>query len=69
MALSQCSSCLVTQKSIMIGTALSHKEQTDVLKKLVKTEVPWNCAHGRVCASLFSNLINFTISFHLLPHI
>lgn len=32
----------------MIGTALSHKEQTAILKKLDQTEVPWNCAHGRV---------------------
>jgi DNA mismatch repair protein PMS2 len=34
--------------SIMIGTALSHKEQVNILKKLDKTDIPWNCAHGRV---------------------
>ena len=32
----------------MIGTALSHKEQMNILKKLDKTDIPWNCAHGRV---------------------
>ena len=48
----QCFSCFLFKKSIMIGTALSGKEQRDILKKLVKTEVPWNCAHGRVCALL-----------------
>ncbi len=32
----------------MIGTALSEKEQMDILNKLDKTDVPWNCAHGRV---------------------
>lgn len=32
----------------MIGTALSSKEQTEILKKLDKTDIPWNCAHGRV---------------------
>jgi hypothetical protein len=36
------------QKSIMIGTALSHKEQREILKKLEKTDDPWTCAHGRV---------------------
>ncbi|KAL7506782.1 hypothetical protein ACHAXN_004013 [Cyclotella atomus] len=36
------------RRSIMIGTALSQKEQTGILKKLYNTEVPWNCAHGRV---------------------
>ncbi|KAL9184759.1 hypothetical protein ACHAXT_012729 [Thalassiosira profunda] len=35
------------RSSIMIGTALSDKEQANVLAKLEKTEVPWNCAHGR----------------------
>lgn len=33
--------------SIMIGMALSHKEQESILKKLDKTDIPWNCAHGR----------------------
>mgnify|MGYP006969974326 CR=1 FL=1 len=32
----------------MIGTALSQKEQVNILKKLDKCDVPWNCAHGRV---------------------
>ena len=32
----------------MIGTALSEKEQMEILNKLDKTDVPWNCAHGRV---------------------
>ena len=36
------------QGSIMIGTALSHKEQMNILDKLDKTDIPWNCAHGRV---------------------
>jgi DNA mismatch repair ATPase MutL len=32
----------------MIGTALSQKEQLNLLNKLDKCDVPWNCAHGRV---------------------
>jgi hypothetical protein len=32
----------------MIGTALSEKEQFNLLKKLDMCDVPWNCAHGRV---------------------
>jgi DNA mismatch repair ATPase MutL len=36
----------------MIGTALSEKEQIEILNKLDKTDVPWNCAHGRVSYDL-----------------
>ena len=32
----------------MIGTALSHKEQTNIVRKLHKVDIPWNCPHGRV---------------------
>lgn len=39
----------------MIGTALSHKEQVDILKKLDKLDVPWNCAHGRVSYSYITH--------------
>ncbi|EED87617.1 hypothetical protein THAPSDRAFT_264783, partial [Thalassiosira pseudonana CCMP1335] len=42
--------------SIMIGTALSHKEQMNILKKLDKTDIPWNCAHGRPTMSHIRNL-------------
>eukprot|EP00804_Cyclotella_cryptica_P022970 CCRYP_014984-RB/>CCRYP_014984-RB protein AED:0.07 eAED:0.07 QI:374/1/1/1/0.75/0.8/5/452/1103 len=44
------------RKSIMIGTALSSKEQLEILKKLEKTDVPWNCAHGRPTISHIRNL-------------
>ena len=40
----------------MIGTALSEKEQMDILNKLDKTDVPWNCAHGRVSLELLNHL-------------
>lgn len=43
--------------SIMIGKALSHKEQVNILKKLDKTDIPWNCAHGRVSCLLFMSLL------------
>jgi len=42
--------------SIMIGTALSHKEQVNILKKLDKTDIPWNCAHGRPTMSHIRSL-------------
>ncbi|KAL7535382.1 hypothetical protein ACHAXR_006452, partial [Thalassiosira sp. AJA248-18] len=42
--------------SIMIGTALSHKEQVNVLKRLDKTDIPWNCAHGRPTMSHIRSL-------------
>jgi len=42
--------------SIMIGTALSKNEQEGILKKLDKTEIPWNCAHGRPTMSHIRNL-------------
>jgi len=52
------------RKSIMVGTALSHKEQTGLLTKLDKCEVPWNCAHGRVSdvdqLSFFANTRTLT---------
>jgi DNA mismatch repair protein PMS2 len=32
--------------SIMIGTALSDKDQKKILNKLDGTDDPWNCAHG-----------------------
>lgn len=41
----------------MIGTALSEKEQMDILNKLDKTDVPWNCAHGRVSLELLNHWI------------
>eukprot|EP00584_Thalassiosira_punctigera_P008836 CAMPEP_0172544558 /NCGR_PEP_ID=MMETSP1067-20121228/14689_1 /TAXON_ID=265564 ORGANISM="Thalassiosira punctigera, Strain Tpunct2005C2" /NCGR_SAMPLE_ID=MMETSP1067 /ASSEMBLY_ACC=CAM_ASM_000444 /LENGTH=66 /DNA_ID=CAMNT_0013331139 /DNA_START=100 /DNA_END=300 /DNA_ORIENTATION=- len=40
----------------MIGTALTHKEQVNILEKLHKTDVPWNCAHGRPTMSHVTNL-------------
>mmetsp|Transcript_30321 Transcript_30321/g.44583 ORF Transcript_30321/g.44583 Transcript_30321/m.44583 type:complete len:84 (-) Transcript_30321:246-497(-) len=33
--------------SIMIGTALSDKDQKKILNKLDGTDDPWTCAHGR----------------------
>ena len=35
------------QGSIMIGTALSDKDQKKILDKLDNTDDPWTCAHGR----------------------
>ena len=51
------------QGSIMIGTALSQKEQYDLLKKLDLCDVPWNCAHGRVSLDATDELL----SKHLRP--
>ncbi|KAL3779588.1 hypothetical protein ACHAW5_005421 [Stephanodiscus triporus] len=48
--------------SIMIGTALSEKEQMDILNKLDKTDVPWNCAHGRPTMSHIRSLIECLIA-------
>lgn len=47
--------------SIMIGTALSEKEQINILNKLDKTDIPWNCAHGRPTMSHIRNLIECLI--------
>lgn len=33
--------------SIMIGTALSHREMDMVVKKLAELDMPFTCAHGR----------------------
>lgn len=35
------------RSSIMIGTALSHKEMEKVVQRLADVEHPWNCPHGR----------------------
>jgi len=42
--------------SIMIGTALSDKEQKKILNKLDSTDDPWTCAHGRPTMSHVSNV-------------
>lgn len=42
--------------SIMIGTALSDKDQKKILKKLDVTDDPWTCAHGRPTMSHVSCL-------------
>jgi len=47
--------------SIMIGTALSEKEQINILNKLDKTDIPWNCAHGRPTMSHIRSLIECLI--------
>jgi DNA mismatch repair ATPase MutL len=48
--------------SIMIGTALSEKEQVEILNKLDKTDVPWNCAHGRPTMSHIRSLTECLIT-------
>mmetsp|Transcript_17924 Transcript_17924/g.24684 ORF Transcript_17924/g.24684 Transcript_17924/m.24684 type:complete len:120 (+) Transcript_17924:57-416(+) len=35
------------RSSIMVGTALSHKEMEDVVRKMYDVDEPWNCPHGR----------------------
>jgi len=45
------------RSSIMIGTALSHKEQLNILKKLDMSDIPWNCAHGRPTMSHIRSLV------------
>ncbi len=35
------------RSAIMIGTALSHREMTKVVRQLHGIEQPWNCPHGR----------------------
>ena len=47
---------IVKQGSIMIGDALSHKEQTAILKNLYTTDNPWSCAHGRPTMSHIRSL-------------
>jgi DNA mismatch repair protein PMS2 len=47
--------------SIMIGTALSEKEHMNILNKLDKTDIPWNCAHGRPTMSHIRSLIECLI--------
>ena len=42
--------------SIMIGTALSDKDQKKILHKLDSTDDPWTCAHGRPTMSHVSCL-------------
>ena len=42
--------------SIMIGTALSDKDQRKILNKLDKTDDPWTCAHGRPTMSHVSRI-------------
>lgn len=46
-----------TQGSIMIGTALSDKDQKKILYKLNNTDDPWTCAHGRPTMSHVTNII------------
>lgn len=41
--------------SIMIGTALSHAQMSQIVTRLAALDAPWNCPHGRptmrhVCA-------------------
>jgi len=45
------------RSSIMIGTVLSHKEQSNILKKLDQCQFPWNCAHGRPTMSHIRSLV------------
>lgn len=41
----------------MIGQNLTHKEQMNILAKLDKTDIPWNCAHGRPTMSHIRSLV------------
>mmetsp|Transcript_15990 Transcript_15990/g.40095 ORF Transcript_15990/g.40095 Transcript_15990/m.40095 type:complete len:1090 (-) Transcript_15990:65-3334(-) len=43
--------------SIMIGTALSHKEMSTVVQKLAKVDMPWNCPHGRPTMRHVANVL------------
>lgn len=43
--------------SIMIGTALSHKEMNTIVQKLAKVDVPWNCPHGRPTMRHVTNVL------------
>ncbi len=43
--------------SIMIGTALSHKEMNSVVQKLAKVDQPWNCPHGRPTMRHVANVL------------
>jgi len=33
--------------SVMIGTALSQKEMSNIVQKMAHVDMPWTCAHGR----------------------
>jgi DNA mismatch repair ATPase MutL len=43
--------------SIMIGTALSHKEMERVVKRLADVDHPWNCPHGRPTMRHVGNIL------------
>uniref|UniRef100_A0A6V0BI65 MutL C-terminal dimerisation domain-containing protein n=1 Tax=Pseudo-nitzschia australis TaxID=44445 RepID=A0A6V0BI65_9STRA len=43
--------------SIMIGTALSQKEMTTIVQKLSRTDMPWNCPHGRPTMRHVANIL------------
>jgi len=43
--------------SIMIGTALSHKEMNSIVQKLAKVDMPWNCPHGRPTMRHVANVL------------
>ena len=43
--------------SIMIGTALSHKEMSSIVQKLAKVDKPWNCPHGRPTMRHVANVL------------
>ena len=43
--------------SVMIGTALSQKEMSNVVQKLAYVDMPWTCAHGRPTMRHVSNVL------------
>ncbi|KAL7471203.1 hypothetical protein ACHAXS_011467 [Conticribra weissflogii] len=47
--------------SIMIGDALSRKEQNAVVEKLHKVDIPWNCPHGRPTMSHVRSLAEWLL--------
>lgn len=47
--------------SIMIGTALSHKEMNTIVQKLAKVDVPWNCPHGRPTMRHVTNVLSMLL--------
>lgn len=49
------------RSSVMIGTALSHRDMEALVRKMNDVEQPWNCAHGRPTMRHVKNLRNILI--------
>lgn len=46
------------RQAVMIGTALSEREMTGIIRQLVNIEQPWNCPHGRPTMRHLADLVS-----------